>query len=44
MQMNNPFNFKYITELKTHGGLDDIGPCVVLATPSMLQVGPLLHD
>lgn len=36
--MNNPFNFRHITELKTHGGLDDIGPCVVLATPSMLQV------
>ncbi|EIE25515.1 Metallo-hydrolase/oxidoreductase [Coccomyxa subellipsoidea C-169] len=38
-QSANPFNFKYITELKTQGGLDDVGPCVVLATPSMLQSG-----
>lgn len=36
-QMNNPFNFKHITELKTTGHLDDVGACVVLATPSMLQ-------
>ncbi|CAL8460817.1 g348 [Coccomyxa elongata] len=38
-QSANPFNFKYITELRTQGGLDDVGPCVVLATPSMLQSG-----
>ena len=37
MQMNNPFNFKHITELKSTGHLDDVGACVVLATPSMLQ-------
>lgn len=39
LQSANPFNFKYITELRTQGGLDDVGPCVVLATPSMLQSG-----
>lgn len=38
-QSAKPFNFKYITELKSQGGLDDVGPCVVLATPSMLQSG-----
>jgi cleavage and polyadenylation specificity factor subunit 3 len=35
----NPFQFKYITHLKSAAQFDDIGPCVVMATPSMLQSG-----
>lgn len=35
----NPFKFKYVTHLKSTGQFDDVGPCVVMATPSMLQSG-----
>lgn len=35
----NPFQFKHITHLKSAGHFDDVGPCVVMATPSMLQSG-----
>lgn len=35
----NPFQFKHITHLKSAAQFDDVGPCVVMATPSMLQVG-----
>jgi cleavage and polyadenylation specificity factor subunit 3 len=35
----NPFQFKYITHLKSAAQFDDVGPCVVMATPSMLQSG-----
>ena len=35
----NPFNFKHVTHLKSTGQFDDVGPCVVMATPSMLQSG-----
>lgn len=31
--------FKHVTHLKSSQHLDDIGPCVVMATPSMLQSG-----
>ena len=36
---DNPFKLRYVTEVRTPGKLDDMGPCVVLATPSMLQSG-----
>ena len=35
----NPFQFKHITHLKSAAQFDDVGPCVVMATPSMLQSG-----
>ena len=35
----NPFVFKHVTHLRHASALDDGGPCVVLATPSMLQSG-----
>ena len=31
--------FKYVRQLR-HDRIDDSGPCVLLATPSMLQVPP----
>lgn len=34
--ISNPFNFKYISNIKT---FDDIGPSVVLASPGMMQSG-----
>lgn len=37
-QIVNPFQFKHITHLKSARQFDDVGPCVVMATPSMLQV------
>eukprot|EP00890_Picochlorum_soloecismus_P004992 jgi/Picsp_1/5494/NSC_02853-R1_protein len=37
--MANPFQFKHVTHLKSTGQFDDVGPCVVMATPSMLQSG-----
>ena len=36
---DNPFKLRYVTEVRGGGRLDDSGPCVVLATPSMLQSG-----
>ena len=40
LQRANPFVFKHIQHLKSSSHFDDnsIGPCVVMATPSMLQV------
>ena len=35
----NPFVFNHVNHLSSANGLDDVGPCVVLATPSMLQSG-----
>ncbi|CAD5228272.1 unnamed protein product [Bursaphelenchus okinawaensis] len=35
----NPFVFKHILNLKTIDHFDDVGPCVVLASPGMLQNG-----
>lgn len=35
----NPFQFKHISHLKSAAQFDDVGPCVVMATPSMLQSG-----
>ncbi|CAD5234979.1 unnamed protein product [Bursaphelenchus xylophilus] len=39
MAMGNPFVFKHILNLKTIDHFDDVGPCVVLASPGMLQNG-----
>lgn len=37
--VNNPFIFKHISNLKSIDHFEDVGPCVVLATPGMLQSG-----
>jgi cleavage and polyadenylation specificity factor subunit 3 len=36
---SNPFVFNHVNHLTNSNGLDGVGPCVVLATPSMLQSG-----
>eukprot|EP00195_Chlamydomonas_chlamydogama_P006597 CAMPEP_0202904758 /NCGR_PEP_ID=MMETSP1392-20130828/30978_1 /ASSEMBLY_ACC=CAM_ASM_000868 /TAXON_ID=225041 /ORGANISM="Chlamydomonas chlamydogama, Strain SAG 11-48b" /LENGTH=723 /DNA_ID=CAMNT_0049592553 /DNA_START=19 /DNA_END=2190 /DNA_ORIENTATION=+ len=35
----NPFNFRHVTHLKNSQNFDDIGSCVLMATPSGLQSG-----
>jgi len=35
----NPFVFNHVKHVSKASELDDVGPCVVLATPSMLQSG-----
>lgn len=35
----NPFVFNHVKHISKSSELDDVGPCVVLATPSMLQSG-----
>lgn len=37
--VNNPFVFKHISNLKGIDDFDDIGPCVILASPGMMQSG-----
>lgn len=37
--VNNPFIFKHISNLKSIDHFEDVGPCVVLASPGMLQSG-----
>lgn len=37
--VSNPFKFKHISSLKTIDDFDDIGPCVILASPGMMQSG-----
>ncbi|XP_008555334.1 cleavage and polyadenylation specificity factor 73-like [Microplitis demolitor] len=37
--INNPFVFKHISNLKGINHFDDIGPCVVMASPGMMQNG-----
>eukprot|EP00798_Chlamydomonas_sp_ICE-L_P001513 gene1513-32891_t len=36
---HNPFDFRHVTHLNTTKQFDDIGPCVMMATPSGLQSG-----
>lgn len=36
---SNPFQFRYISNLKSTSHFDDIGPCVMIASPGMLQNG-----
>lgn len=37
--VNNPFVFKHISNLKSIDHFDDVGPCVIMASPGMLQSG-----
>lgn len=37
----NPWDFKWVRSLKNIERFDDVGGCVMLASPGMLQVGPL---
>jgi Cft2 family RNA processing exonuclease len=39
MQFRNPFAFRHVRVLKGGASFQDTGPCVMLATPSMLQSG-----
>ncbi len=38
-KISNPFKFKHISNLKSMQHFDDVGPCVMFASPGMLQVG-----
>ncbi|KAG5363759.1 Endoribonuclease YSH1 [Yarrowia sp. B02] len=38
-QKTNPFRFKYIKNIKNLDRFDDMGPCVMVASPGMLQSG-----
>ena len=38
-QRRNPFIFKFVSSLRNLDKFDDIGPCVMLAAPGMLQTG-----
>ncbi|GAX76938.1 hypothetical protein CEUSTIGMA_g4385.t1 [Chlamydomonas eustigma] len=38
-QDRNPFNFRHVTHLSGTQHFDDVGPCVLMATPSGLQSG-----
>ncbi|XP_063366652.1 cleavage and polyadenylation specificity factor 73 [Cydia amplana] len=37
--VNNPFVFRHISNLKGIDHFEDIGPCVILASPGMMQSG-----
>lgn len=37
--INNPFVFKHISNLKSIDHFEDVGPCVVMASPGMMQSG-----
>eukprot|EP00181_Compsopogon_caeruleus_P003961 CAMPEP_0184681636 /NCGR_PEP_ID=MMETSP0312-20130426/4616_1 /TAXON_ID=31354 /ORGANISM="Compsopogon coeruleus, Strain SAG 36.94" /LENGTH=865 /DNA_ID=CAMNT_0027132613 /DNA_START=62 /DNA_END=2661 /DNA_ORIENTATION=+ len=37
--LSNPFAFKYVSNLRSIDHFDDRGPCVVMASPGMLQSG-----
>jgi len=37
--INNPFMFKHIQSLKGIDHFEDVGPCVVMASPGMMQSG-----
>ncbi|KAJ3020758.1 UNVERIFIED_CONTAM: Cleavage and polyadenylation specificity factor subunit 3 [Siphonaria sp. JEL0065] len=39
MSGQNPFQFKHISNLKSMNYFDDVGPCVMMASPGMLQNG-----
>lgn len=39
LQFRNPFSFKHVKVLKAGTVIDESGPCVVMATPSMMQSG-----
>lgn len=35
----NPFEFQFIRNIRDASSLDEVGPCVVMASPGMLQSG-----
>lgn len=37
--LHNPFKFKHIVNLKSREHFEDVGPCVMMASPGMLQSG-----
>lgn len=37
--VNNPFIFKHISSLKGIDQFEDTGPCVIMASPGMMQSG-----
>ncbi|KAL3285800.1 hypothetical protein HHI36_000323 [Cryptolaemus montrouzieri] len=37
--INNPFVFKHISNLKGIDHFEDVGPCVIMASPGMMQSG-----
>lgn len=39
MAVHNPFQFRHISNLKGIDQFEDIGPCVILASPGMMQSG-----
>ncbi|TPX56229.1 hypothetical protein PhCBS80983_g04699 [Powellomyces hirtus] len=39
VKISNPFQFKHISNLKSMAHFDDVGPCVMMASPGMLQNG-----
>lgn len=39
ISISNPFIFKHISNLKNIEQFDDIGPCVIMASPGMMQSG-----
>ena len=39
VQRANPFKFKHVKQLGRPRDLEGVGPCVVMATPSMMQSG-----
>jgi len=39
--VSNPFKFEFIKSLKSINAFHDTGPCVVMASPGMLQVRTL---
>ncbi|KND04435.1 uncharacterized protein SPPG_00164 [Spizellomyces punctatus DAOM BR117] len=39
VKISNPFQFKHISNLKSMSHFDDVGPCVMMASPGMLQNG-----
>lgn len=38
-EVSNPFNFKYVKNVRGKDGFSDDGPCVFMASPGMLQNG-----
>lgn len=41
--ISNPFIFKHISNLRNVEMFDDSGPCVMVASPGMLQVSLLVY-
>jgi len=39
ISINNPFVFKHISNLKSIDHFEDCGPCVIMASPGMMQSG-----